>query len=305
MRDLPLQGDTGFQPVSSETGRMPVSPCLKPFNPRAEIAVTRRNLPHWQQAQCTYFVTFRLADSLPQTKLRAWREERDMWVACHPKPWDEATQDEYETRFMDRIQKWLDSGYGSCALGRVDVRQIVMGALRYFDGQRYRLGDGVLMPNHVHVLVTPIGEWTLSSILHSWKSYTSNQINRVLNRSGTFWMDENFDHIVRSKEQLRFYQRYIKENPVKAGLQPGKYFLWQGDTGFQPVSSETGKMPVSHSSNQGGTGFLPVRERADAGEDKETGRMPVSPSSNQGGTGFQPVSSATGKMPVSPSKAHE
>ena len=227
---IPYQGDTGVPPVSSETGKMPISPFVA-FDPRAKVDISRRNLPHWKQAGRTYFVTFRLADSLPQSKLRAWREERDAWCSQHPKPWEAATQDRYETRFIDRMQVWLDAGYGSCALARRAVREIVVGAMDYFDKQRYVLGDGVLMPNHVHVLLAPQKGYDLSSILHSWKSYTSKEINTLLGSKGTFWMDENHDHLVRSVEQLRHYQRYIAQNPIKAGLSPDRYHWWQGSIG--------------------------------------------------------------------------
>jgi len=238
----PSQGDTGFQPVDSEitakpesTARMAVSPSFTPFDKNADTQKTRRNLPHWQQAGCTYFVTFRLADSLPQLHLKAWQEERAIWLKLHPPPWATLVEDEYEQRFLDRIQDWLDAGYGSCALSQKPIQELVAGALGYFNGERYRLGDVVLMPNHVHVLVMPAEGFTLSSILHSWKSYSANQANRLLQRSGAFWMDENFDHIVRSMEQFRYFQEYIAQNPLKARLKPGQFLLQPGDTGFQPV----------------------------------------------------------------------
>lgn len=297
------QGVTGFQPVDSDkttgwkpvapsstgktpvtpsylTGEMPVITPLRPFNRGAETQRSRRNLPHWQQAGCTYFVTFRLADSLPQSQLKAWQEDRAVWLKVHPEPWTAEVADEYEKRFPGRIQTWLDAGYGSCALSQSPVQELVAGALRFFDRQRYQLGHFVLMPNHVHVLVTPTANFALSAILHSWKSYTANKVNELVGRTGTFWMDENFDHIVRSTDQLRHFERYIGENPVKAGLRTGTFLFCQGVTGFQPVGPEpeTGKMPVTPCERV--TGFQSVDRQGDTGilpvESKETtGRMPV------------------------------
>jgi REP element-mobilizing transposase RayT len=71
------------------------------------------------------------------------------------------------------------------------------------------------MPNHVHALVTPLPGHELSDILHSWKSFTANQINRLLGVSGAFWQKESFDHIVRSPDSMENFRRYIRDNPLK------------------------------------------------------------------------------------------
>ena len=85
-----------------------------------------------------------------------------------------------------RFEYWLDQGYGECLLAQQGPKSIVEKALMYFQGDRYHLGESIVMPNHVHALVTPIESWTLTSILRSWKSYTAKQINKVSNRSGSF-----------------------------------------------------------------------------------------------------------------------
>ena len=74
----------------------------------------------------------------------------------------------------------------------------------------------------------PLAGHALEQILHSWKSFTADQINRHLNVMGTFWMDENFDHAVRSSDQLEHYRRYIRENPEKAKLPDGEFCLGKG-----------------------------------------------------------------------------
>jgi hypothetical protein len=132
------QSDTGFQPVDSDsTAKMAASPSFQPFVKAAQTQKSRRNLPHWQQAGCTYFVTFRLADSLPQSKWKVWQEEREIWLKFHPQPWTRETEDEYEKRFLDRVQEWLDAGYGSCVLSQKAIQDVVARALHYFDRQRY------------------------------------------------------------------------------------------------------------------------------------------------------------------------
>lgn len=56
---------------------------FQPYNNRLETRIYRRNLPHWRQIGCTYFVTFRLGDSIPAPILQAWEEERRIWLAAH------------------------------------------------------------------------------------------------------------------------------------------------------------------------------------------------------------------------------
>ena len=77
------------------------------------------------------------------------------------------------------------------------------------------------MPNHVHVLVCVGAKMKLSKVLHSWKSFTAHELNKLLGRRGTVWQDESFDHIVRSLDQLNHFRSYIGENPAKACLQSG------------------------------------------------------------------------------------
>ena len=101
-----------------------------------------------------------------------------------------------------------------------EARDLILEACRYFDGQRYRLWAATVMPDHVHLLLTPFRkgkeEWfSLSVILHSLKSFTAKGINRMCGRSGPLWVEESFDRIVRSEEEFLENWRYIRTNPVK------------------------------------------------------------------------------------------
>lgn len=194
-----------------------------PFDPSATITKGHRRLPHWQQGGRSYFVTFRLADSIPQEQLRQWSAERESWQHVHPEPYSPAEQAEYDRLFGEKLQEWLDVGYGECLLRQPTIANVVAASLRHFHGERYVLGAYVIMPNHVHVLVTPLGEWNLEQILHSWKSYTANEINRALGRTGEVWRHESFDHIVRNEESLQRFADYIRLNPSRAGLKEGEF----------------------------------------------------------------------------------
>ena len=183
------------------------------FDSQADFQVYRRKLPHWTQIGVTYFVTFRLADSLPVQKLAALDEEKKRWLALNPPPHKESQIKEYHRNFSQRILEWLDAGYGSCVLAQPEISRLVESALTFFNEQRYLLGEHVVMPNHVHALVKPLAHHDLNRILHSWKSFTANRINRITGSHGRVWHRESFDHIVRSADQLTRIEGYIRDNP--------------------------------------------------------------------------------------------
>ncbi len=215
---------------------------VKPFNRDTPTQKSRRNLPHWSQADTTYWVTFRLADSLPQEKLKAWKEERDIWTKHHPEPWSDADWKEYHEHFGDRLESWLDAGEGECHLRRPDIRAIVERCLLHFDGQRYDLFDWVIMPNHVHLLIRPREGHALSKILKGLKGVSAKECNALLNRTGEpFWQDESFDHIVRSQAQFERFVRYIADNPAKAKLREGEFS--ESSTGNPACVSSANEKP--------------------------------------------------------------
>jgi len=215
----------GFQPVGT-TGVPPVATSrFRPVDPRAPVIQTRRRLPHWEQQGATFFITFRLADAVPQKLLRQWKEELETWRKFHPEPWDASTKYEYQKRFHDAREAWLDQGHGECILRRPQIAATIANSLRHFDGDRYALDSFVVMPNHVHVLVRPHEAHSLSEILHSWKSFSAKEINKLRERSGAVWQDENYDRMVRDFAELERYRDYIKENPVAAKLGDGEFIL--------------------------------------------------------------------------------
>jgi REP element-mobilizing transposase RayT len=195
------------------------------FDPLEEVNIAHRRLPHWRQSGATYFITFRLADSLPQSLLRQWRHERAIWLRWHPPPWSADEQLEYEERFSYRLQGWLDAGMGACHLRQSDVRAKVERRLLHFDGKRYDIDAFVLMPNHVHAVIAPTHGYDLSTSLRGIKGVSANECNKLLRRKSTFWMDESYDHIVRDVNELVVFRNYITANPEKAGLKPDEYSL--------------------------------------------------------------------------------
>jgi len=189
------------------------------FNPLTEIDIrTGGNLPHWEQGSVWYFVTFRLADALPKAVVEKLQEERAAWKRAHDL--ENLTREEnaeYHRLFSERYEALLNAGSGSCVLRAPAISRIVRGALHYFQGERYELDEYIIMPNHVHVLVKPTSGHRLVDILHSWKSFTANEINKRLKKSGQLWQHESYDHIVRHERAMHAIRRYIRENPKVAG----------------------------------------------------------------------------------------
>jgi type I restriction enzyme R subunit len=93
----------------------------------------------------------------------------------------------------------------------------------HFDGERYRMGDFIIMPTHVHLLAAFATAEAMAHQSDSWLHYTASQINRAIGEKGKFWQQEPFDHLVRSVEQYEHLRQYVADNPRKAGLKPGEY----------------------------------------------------------------------------------
>jgi putative DNA methylase len=168
---------------------------------------SRGYLPHFDGAAQPQFITIHLADSIPTKVIRRWKEELKLL------PYEQE-----RILLQRRIEKYLDLGYGSSALKRADVATMVQDSLLKFDGDRYRLSAWCVMPNHVHTLMTRSDDFSLEFIFQAFKSYTAHEANKMLRRSGRFWMEEHFDRFVRNEKHFAATVRYIEENPVKAKL---------------------------------------------------------------------------------------
>jgi REP element-mobilizing transposase RayT len=170
----------------------------------------------------SYFVTFRLAGTLPREVLVRFKQERDQIIAQalaarRPLTWPE--QEDLLRWHSERVDRYLDAGHGELWLSQPAVADLVAGALCFHEGTRFDLLAFVVMPNHVHAVLRPRPGWSLSKILQSWKGYTAYQANRVLNRSGqAFWQPEAYDHLIRDDQDSYRCRRYTTLNPVNAGL---------------------------------------------------------------------------------------
>jgi REP element-mobilizing transposase RayT len=171
---------------------------------------SRGYLPHFDAGNIIQFVTFRLHDSVPAAVIDQWKQELH-WSS-------ETSPDSKEAVLLrKKIAEFEDSGKGACYLRDERIAKLVQDALECFDGERYRLIAWCIMPNHVHVL-TEVKRHSLSDIVHSWKSFTAHKSNKLLGRTGKFWMPDYFDRFIRNQQHFASTVEYIRQNPVKAGL---------------------------------------------------------------------------------------
>ncbi len=200
------------------------------FQPRyGEVKIRDRGyLPHWEAEGATYFVTFRLADSLPHSVRESYRYERKDIVLTaqrQDRQLSAAELKRLDELFGERIEAYLDSGSGACYLANPRIASMVAEALRFFEGRRYRQFAWSVMPNHVHCVFRPLPNWPLENIMHGWKSFTGKEADKILNRAGEFWESEYFDHVIRNEQEFHSYVEYVATNPQKAGLRDWKW-VW-------------------------------------------------------------------------------
>jgi putative transposase len=162
----------------------------------------RGYLPHRDEPDLTQFVTFRLADTFPESLRSEWEH---LW----------RIEDDRERR--TELEAYLDRCRGECYLRRPEVAALIETALRFFHGERYELHAWCVMPNHVHVLFK-VESVPMAEILESWKKYTAQKANRLLGRRGNLWELDYWDTYMRDADHERKTVRYIEGNPVKAKL---------------------------------------------------------------------------------------
>jgi len=117
---------------------------------------------------------------------------------------------------MDRL---LDHARcGPTFLRQPAVAQLVKASIKLgAEIGHYEIHSWVIMPNHVHLLLTP--QVNASRLLCSLKAATARRANALLYRTGqSLWQAESYEHVVRSEIEFRRIQRYVENNPVKAGL---------------------------------------------------------------------------------------
>ena len=202
-----------------------------------EPEIYRRKLPHIHPLTGTFFVTYRLRNSMPVSVRQQLGEEFDAEKTRFAKSGEDLSKfiDELNRRYFGRFDALLDlCEFSPAHLSVEAVAQMVANSWHFWDEHRIDLIAFTIMPNHVHVVFTLIGEQTesgkmnsLRRQMHSVKSYSAHKANGLLALSGEFWEEESYDRLVRDTSELLRIVRYVLNNPVKAGLcQDWKTWKW-------------------------------------------------------------------------------
>lgn len=212
---------------------------------------TERNLPHWQPTDATFFVTFRLADSIPQPVLRFYLAQKQ-WLDEEGNRIRNLKLQEgspevllHEERLVEFHRQWFlrfeeilhKAEIGPTWLKNPAIAEIVKEALHHRDGKIFRLDAYCIMSNHVHLVFAPLLSYRemrevqssrglrfisenppLNNIMQSLKGWTAWKANQVLGRKGSFWRGESYDHVIRNSGEYERIVRYVLQNPVKAGI---------------------------------------------------------------------------------------
>jgi REP element-mobilizing transposase RayT len=198
-------------------------PYFSGLDPSLPLSVYYRNMPHWRQEGATYFVTFRLADALPQEKQQILRRQ---WEATHPPPRSEADWQDHAREITQQAERWLDQGFGDCVLSTPSAARIVAESLVRFQDQRYFTACYAVMPNHCHLVIRPFAGFPLERTLQACKGASARHINRQRNCIGPLWQEESYDQIIRDEEHLWRVVQYIGRNPGRAGLPRDRWVRW-------------------------------------------------------------------------------
>lgn len=207
------------------------------YNLRCMKEFYHRHLPHWQPQNSVFFITFRLKNSLPSEIIIALKEERERARHALEKLSEaEKSPQNYldERRYFGKWDAYLDKAEsGPRWLSQPQIAEVVKEALHYRDGKVIDLHTFCIMSNHVHAVfeILSMSErhssiQPLNKIMQSLKRHTARQANIILGRSGTFWQDESYDHVIRDNDEYLRIINYVLENPVKAGL-ASKWHEWQ------------------------------------------------------------------------------
>ncbi len=210
-----------------------------------EVLVYHRKLPHWIPSGAAFFITFRLANSLPNTVLEQLKRDYEQEERLITRRYSGKAQRDalygLKKKYFGDFDAWLDRCLAESPRWLADrrVAKIVAEEIHRFDGEKYDLAAYCIMPNHVHLLIETrdvaskpahdgsTSPYPLTDTLKRLKGRTARYCNLALGRRGRFWQHESYDHVVRDAREYGRIVMYILNNPIKAGL-VSRWQDWSG-----------------------------------------------------------------------------
>lgn len=196
----------------------------------------RRKLPHWIPESAMFFITFRLANSLPLSIIQELQAERERQKQMIRTKYSGAQQHaelyQLDKKYFGQFDAWLDRCIEESPrwLAEERIAQIVADEIHRLEGKRYSLIAYCLMPNHAHLVIDTAerriqpahagvtAKYPLTDTMKLLKGRTARFCNQALGRSGAFWQAESYDHVIRNQKEYENIVWYTINNPVKAGL---------------------------------------------------------------------------------------
>ncbi len=169
---------------------------------------SRRHLPHLYFNEGIYFVTYRLADSLPSKKYELTNNVSRQWDF-----------QKFKEHFNDYDLLLDKASFGSNYLRIKNIADICASSILHYNNSELKVICYCVMSNHIHLLFKLMPENRgISKLMQSIKGYSSRECNKELKRKGTFWQNESYDRWLRDENEYRYTINYILNNPVKAGI---------------------------------------------------------------------------------------
>ena len=81
-----------------------------------------------------------------------------------------------------------------------------------------RVYSYVVMPEHVHLLLSEPEQDTLADAIHYLKLSFTKRLHSQPRGTGSFWQKRYYDRNVRNADEFTIKLRYLHRNPVKRGL---------------------------------------------------------------------------------------
>ena len=219
-------GPGGHATIAAMTFNLDPPPGFRGLDPHRPVTVYTRNLPHWRQEGATYFVTFHLADALPDAKRNELAAMRREWQLHNPPPQCETALTDHAKSVFLTVEKWMDTGHGDCWFRQPKYASELHRAILHFHEQRYEIGCFVIMSNHCHLVIRPFDGHPLEDEVGAIKGIVANNINNCERKSGVLWQQESYDRIIRNEEHLYRVVQYIGTNPRRAGIDFDDWNRW-------------------------------------------------------------------------------